>query len=283
MATILLQHSIWNPQSAAIQHMEWFLHLSADFGALSEVCLHFYPQWASTYVVSSPLIQKVTMMTLQLISLVTIHPAFFWHHLIPQRLALLTRNQGINGCTLFHPTALVMKDWILMKAALWLVIVVVAVQSLDHRGLCRSLYTMMSKGQRTSPPTVNSTTSAKKSTKTIHVLNFGMTICFVFIVLHAVNGWLCMFCMTFSSGRIIGPQKSAWRTVPLASWQALFFHSVFPSHLEFLCWMLAALLLLPVLAFCAILTVALIVTWAEHLPLVVEPPLVTPLPRTSSK
>lgn len=41
MAAILLQHSIWNPQSAAVRRMEWFLRLSADFGALSEVCLHF--------------------------------------------------------------------------------------------------------------------------------------------------------------------------------------------------------------------------------------------------
>jgi hypothetical protein len=41
MATILLQHPIWNPQSAAIRRMEWFLRLSADFSAFSEVCLHF--------------------------------------------------------------------------------------------------------------------------------------------------------------------------------------------------------------------------------------------------
>ncbi|KAF8803503.1 hypothetical protein BYT27DRAFT_7259964 [Phlegmacium glaucopus] len=36
MATILLQYSIWNPQSAAVRRMEWFLRLSADFNVLSE-------------------------------------------------------------------------------------------------------------------------------------------------------------------------------------------------------------------------------------------------------
>lgn len=42
MATILLQHSIWNPQNAAVRRMEWFLRLSADFSALFEVRLDFY-------------------------------------------------------------------------------------------------------------------------------------------------------------------------------------------------------------------------------------------------
>ena len=42
MATILLQHSIRNPQNAAVRRMEWFLRLSADFSALSEVRLDFY-------------------------------------------------------------------------------------------------------------------------------------------------------------------------------------------------------------------------------------------------
>lgn len=44
MATILLQHSLWNPQSAAVRRMEWFLRLSANFTAFSEVCLYFSPQ-----------------------------------------------------------------------------------------------------------------------------------------------------------------------------------------------------------------------------------------------
>jgi len=29
--TILLQNPIWEPQRAAVQRMEWFLHLLADF------------------------------------------------------------------------------------------------------------------------------------------------------------------------------------------------------------------------------------------------------------
>jgi hypothetical protein len=42
MATILLQKPIWEPQRAAVQRMEWFLRLSADFDALSAVSLYSY-------------------------------------------------------------------------------------------------------------------------------------------------------------------------------------------------------------------------------------------------
>ena len=84
----------------------------------------------TTYVIPSPRIQKVMILVHQLIFLPTMCPAFF-RQPIPQRPPFLMKDQAINDHALLYlkilSIALVAKNQILMKAAFWLAVVVVAV------------------------------------------------------------------------------------------------------------------------------------------------------------
>jgi hypothetical protein len=134
MATILLQKPIWEPQRAAVQRMEWFLHLSADFDALSAVSLYSYGERAGSNIFSSSLIWNIIPTAIKFMTLLSIQPASRRLILHLQHSPLLIKTQsseGASGYALCKPillTALIaVRNQIHMMVVLSLAVVVMAV------------------------------------------------------------------------------------------------------------------------------------------------------------